>query len=148
MLRDYDPGPARLGTFFASFALGTQNETAHFANENGELVFAATTVGLDNKAVLGVFTTLHAVDPEAPVVTSASVVDGKLVVTGEGFARGDRIVVGTRRFENTKPDRASPTTTLTSKTADGALLPDAPTPVSVIDKHGHQSAAFAAGPFQ
>ncbi len=85
--------------------------------------------------------TLHAVDPQAPTIASAAVVNGKLVVTGEGFRRGAEIVVGTRQFKNTKRDKQHRTTMLSSKTADGALAPNVPTAVSVINPDGHQSPA-------
>ncbi len=142
ILAPYDVAAARTGSVFLSFATGNLNLTAQMANEDGDVVFRAATMSAGE----GVFTTRAAVDPAGPAISSVGVVDGRLVVVGERFARGARIVVGTRRFKNTKRDKQNPTTRLTSKTADGALDPNLTTSVSVVNPDGRQSAAFGVGP--
>lgn len=131
-----DTAPAELGAVFLDLA-GENYVPVRFADEAGNVAFGAAFGG--SKVGAGVFTTLNAVDAEAPTITSVALVGRKLVVTGERFAKGAKIVVGVTPYA-TKRGKADPTTLASkaaAKAADQVINPV----VSVVNPDGRRSRA-------
>ncbi len=135
-----DPAAGDVGGVYGIFALATARPV-RIANDDGRVVFAASAGSQSNN--IAVFTTLGAPDGLTPSVTGVSVKGGKLVVTGASFENGARILVNSNPLADTKNNKKSPTSKLTSKAGGTSVAPGATVSISVRNPTGAVSAAVS-----
>jgi hypothetical protein len=128
-----DPAASDVGGVYGFFALAS-SLPARIANDDGKVVFGATAGS--NAATVAVFTTLGAPDGLVPSVAGAAVKGSKLTVTGGSFEAGARILVNGTPLADTKNNKKSPSSKLTSKSGASAVAPGATVSISVMNPTG------------